>query len=101
MKLLTSILLLISLTNYSQELRLSKPNKIIITSIGVSTSFYSILKPGCTKSDMITTGAGALFALIPYLVELPSYMEVNSSGINFKLKFDNKYRKCKKLPYKS
>jgi hypothetical protein len=76
------------------DFRLSKSEKTIITVMGTATTAYGFLKPGYSKEDVYICLSGVIFAAIPYIFDnMPKWIKVNSSGINFKFKY-KKY-KCK------
>lgn len=94
-QLLTLMLILFCLNIHSQELKLSKTDKTIITVAGFSTTVYGFAKSGLKKTDPIICVSGIIFTALPYIFENNKRIEINSSGINIKLKFDKKYKKCK------
>ena len=101
MKKLTSILLIalpiIVEAQQKIDLRLSKTDKTVITGIGAATTVYGVMKKGYEKKDIYICSAGTVFAALPYIFEKPilKRFEVSGSGINIKLKYDKKYKKCK------
>lgn len=97
MKNLTLLTLLISMSLQAQniDLKLSKTDKNIIRTVGISTTIYGFTRVDKStnqfnKSVLICV-SGVLFAAIPDIKI--NRFEVNSSGINFKLR--NKQFKCK------
>jgi hypothetical protein len=103
-KFFTSVLLVYCLTGHSQDRLLSKNDKFMINSIGISTTVYGFVNNDMSiRQKNITCICGIVFTALPYLFEKNNYarFEVNGSGINFKIKFDKKYKKCDKKLYKS
>ena len=76
---------------------MNKTEKTIITTIGAGVTTYGFIKKGCEKKDIYICSAGVLFAAIPYIFEKPLLrnVEISASGINIKLKYSKKYKKCK------
>ena len=103
MKKLTLILLitLSIVVNAQKEInwKLSKADKQVITGIGAGVTMYGVLKKGFSKEDIYICSTGILFAAMPYVFEKikkSERFEISASGINIKLKYDKKYKKCKK-----
>ena len=97
MKNLTYIILLISMSLQAQNinLKLSKTDKAIIRTVGISTTIYGFARIDKTANQLnqsvIICVSGILFAALPDLKF--NRLEINSSGINFKLR--EKRYKCK------
>lgn len=100
MKTLTLLILLISANLMAQDnSKFTKSERAIITSVGTSVAVYSFVKPGFKEIDVLICLFGIISASIPYLFDkLPKWIEVNSSGINIKLKY--KIYKCTKQQLK-
>lgn len=99
MKTIPILLLTITLNCNAQ---LTTTAERVIQGVGVTTVVYGFARiDHCGndfKQSVVICSVGTIISALPCLMKLPERIEVNSSGICFKLKM-KKY-KCKFKPYK-